>query len=282
MIKQLNVYSSNIADEPYTLATEGAPETDPFQIRGITGLNPVAAEIATSKKVNSRGEKKTGSSTGKRNVVLSVAPNPDWSTYTHESLRIMLDKIFMPESDLRMEFESTHLPTVEIFGTVETFEQDIFAKDLEYQISILCEDPDFVEVDTTTIGALTGSIPTEIDYPGNQDCGFVVRLSLRHSYDTFDGDITMVNEALGKTEVMVINDVHLDSTSQYLEISTVPGDKYANILLASVLSRQNALYKIPLSSSWPKLKPGINNFYIDSPPMHMTWDLKYRPRYGGL
>ncbi len=85
---------------------EGETNTDPIQIRDVQGLGPVKANVNTSPFGSFDGEAYTGSSVGKRNIVLTLGLNPNWKDQSITSLRQLLYTYFMPKRAVTLRFFS--------------------------------------------------------------------------------------------------------------------------------------------------------------------------------
>lgn len=253
-------------------------ETDPFQIRDITGLGPVNAAVNTSPNATMHGTWYVGSSVGGRNIVLTVKPNPDWSGSTYESLRRLLYSYFMPGNKVRLVFESDEISPVEIFGYIESNEPAIFSKDGEVQISVICPYPYFVSIDPIVIDGISTDPAIEIDYKGSIETGIQVQTSWVsgpvESFTTIQVGDPLLSTFKVWTQV---------SADQYFVMSSVPGSKYAQHVIVNTGLIDNLLSDIWADSEWPMLKPGINEFRVSGTEAGVqNWRLIYHERYGGL
>ena len=95
MLTQIKAYSSLQSAPTLYLSEIGRAESDLIQIRNIEGLDPVVASVGTAPYGASDGEAYVGSSVLSRNIVLTLHPNPDWNTWSHEALRRLLYAYFM-------------------------------------------------------------------------------------------------------------------------------------------------------------------------------------------
>lgn len=285
MIKRLEISSiySNAPDLP--LSSLFVPNNDPVQIRNIEGLGPVKADISATPFATGRGELYQGSSTGKRNIVLTLGLNPNWENQTMASLRQLLYRYFMVESWATLRFFTDDHPVTHITGIVESFEPNIFAQDPEMQISILCPKPDFVDVDTTLVkGLVDAGTEVALDYDGTSPTGFALRILTTPGTPTFLGDITVLNVAAGEFKefhlvAAAVND------SMYIELNTVRSTRHVyNVMLPDqpVKEEINILAKMGKVSDWPELMPGGNLFSVGASGTGLRWVLAYFNRYGGL
>ncbi len=121
----------------------GGPNQSPIQIRDISGLEPVKAEITTVPS-NLDGELLQHVKLGKRNIVFKFGLNPNWVNQTMTSLRRMLYKILTPKSFHKFQFGSDDMEPVEIGGYIESIEPNMFSQDPEIHVSVICINPYFV------------------------------------------------------------------------------------------------------------------------------------------
>ena len=180
MLTQLEAYSSWESAPTLPLSDNGREETDLIQIRDITGLDPVKAAINTSPFGSVDGVAFTGANVPtSRNIVLTLHPNPDWNTWSYESLRRLIYSYFMPKLLTRLLFRSNDMPPVEIYGYVEDVSVTQFAQDVEIQVSIICPDPYFTAVSPTIVAGQSsdGTHPLDIQYNGSIEAGINVEVT---------------------------------------------------------------------------------------------------------
>lgn len=259
----------------------------PLQIRNIGGLGPVKANINTTPYGSFTGESYNGSSVGKRNIVISIGFNPNWVGQTIESLRALLYQYFMPESFVNLRFLSSHLPTVEINGYIESMEPNIFSKDPEVQISIICPEPDFVSVTAVTVDGVTNtdtSDVTIINYAGSIPGGFKLTIGYDTDHPFYDqGDFAVRIVAPQDSSLNFSGTLNLHPVIKHIELSTIPGNKYINeIIGASGSNTETIIQSITDDSVWPKLKPGANSFVVVTDEAGFPWTLVYFSRFGGI
>ena len=155
MLTEVKAYSSWRSAPTLPLSDGGRPESDLIQLRNIDGLDPVKAAVNTSPFGSVDGASHTGSSVLTRNIVLTLHPNPNWDNWTFESLRRLLYSYFMPKRQTRLVFYSDDMIPVEISGIVESVSVNIFSKDPELQVSIVCPDPYFTALEPTVLTGQT-------------------------------------------------------------------------------------------------------------------------------
>jgi hypothetical protein len=134
--------------EPTILSLElGGANQSPIQIRDISGLEPVKAEI-TFVPSNQDIDLFQNARLGKRNIVFKLGLDPNWIDQTMSSLRRLLYAHFPPKEWRSLRFYSDDMPMVEIGGYVESVEPNMFSQDPEMQISIICPRPNFADPST--------------------------------------------------------------------------------------------------------------------------------------
>ena len=112
-----------------------------FQVTNIEGLNPPNANINTSNYANSDGSSFNSSKIENRQIVITIALNGDI-----ERNRLLLYKYFKNKEWCKIYYK-TESRNVFIEGYVQTFEVPQFTQKQVAQISILCPDPYFKDLD---------------------------------------------------------------------------------------------------------------------------------------
>lgn len=288
MLTQLKVAGPRTAADPLLLNFSSLIETDPIQVKGIDGLEPVKADILTNPQGVNDGEDYTGSSVGGRNIVLKLGLNPDWEVQTMAELRKQLYRYFMPKMAVNCEFDSTHLPTCEIDGYVESIQPNIFAKDPEVLASIICPNPHFTAIDEVTRDGLTSdgtALSTTFEYEGSVPTGFVLWVT-KNTAD-FSGQVVIDSEPedggpyLDQFRVTGIN----INSAKALYLSTIPGDKKVYELdpASPLLSAINNRLANRLGDIWPTLQVGTNRIRVTAGTADaQAWSITYKPKFGGL
>lgn len=262
-------------------------DSAPIQIRDVQGLGPVKAAVNTAQFGSIDGELYNGSSIGNRNIVLTFGLNPNWAgAQTMSSLRALLYEYFMTKAWTRLTFFSDHMPDVQIDGYVESFEPNMFSKDPEIQVSILCPKPNFVAVTPTT---LSGAVViteafTVIAYEGTMPTGFVLTLNAIVPYS---GGVRVYSEAEGSYEVIDADTPATITATRAYVLSTKSGDKYIRLMTGSTINN-DMLASATSEMGWPKLHPGDNDFMVAASPdpgysaPDSPWYMTYTAEYGGL
>lgn len=285
MITNLEVYSSLSTAPDLPLAVGGTGADDPIQIRDLQGLGPVKATVSTKPYGDMDGEFYTGTSVGKRNIVLVLGFNPDYVEHTVSSLRQKIYGYFMPKQPVRLRLFSDDLPAVEIQGYTESCDPTVFAQDPEMSISVICPAPDFIAVSQSQVAGvakpgsdwvdftLVGNVPTPLDLLVSADDADVT---------TYDGLVTFEHKTLyGAVEPFAVNGSIDASTDLHLN-SALGGKKVENLFDGG--EKANLLNTMSNDSVWPKLMPGTNSVRVllDAGAADKEWTLTYFERFEGL
>lgn len=278
MLTKITAYSQWSTVEPLVLNVINRPETDQFEVRNIDGLGAVKATVNTTPLGLVKGSAFSGTSVAERNLVLTLGLDPDWDEWTVSKLRRILDLYFMPEQAIRLVFETMEFSPVEISGYIESNEPNVFSKDSEHVISIICPDPDFRSVEPIVVNGQTSLGPIVIDYPGTIPSGILVEIS--HSSGPAPEYVGILMEDPNEIFMQITSPV---DPNNKIRVSTVPGEKYVHNItvpggvVTSVLNLMEA-------SKWLTMNHGDNNFevYSDEPTSVLDWELTYYERFGSL
>ena len=282
MLTEVKAYSSWQSAPTLPLSDPGRAETDLIQIRNINGLDPVKASVNTSPLGSVDGESYVGTSVPKRNIVLTLHPNPNWKEWTYESLRRLVYSYFMPKSPTRLVFYSDDMPPVEISGIVESCEVNPFSPDPEILVSIICPDPYFTALDPEVITGQTirtGGTVHHIDYDGTIEAGIYVQVTF-----VSGAAPTSIGIQVGDPTISYfLIETGVDS-SKYIEMSSLPMQKYVQAIDMTTGVISNLLSKVTIQegSGWPTLQPGEQDFYVITDQGVQDWELVYFERFGGL
>lgn len=280
MLTEVKAFSSWQSAPTLTLDDNGRAETDLIQVTNISGLEPVKASVSTSPFGSIDGAAYTGSSVQSRNIVLTLHPNPDWDTWTYESLRRLIYSYFMPKRPTRLIFYSDDMIPVEIEGIVEAVEVNQFSKDPEIQVSIVCPDPYFIALNPEVITGQSirpGGVIATIDYDGTIEAGIYVKVTF-----VSGAAPTYIGIQVGDPEISHANVDASVSASKYFEMSSIPMQKYVQNIDMSTGVIINLLSKIQPGSMWPLLQPGENHFSVITDAGVQDWELTYFEQFGGL
>lgn len=248
-----------------------------FALTDVDGLGPVKATITSSDFAQVDGTQFNAAQRGNRNVVLTLSLEPDYATMQVRDLRKTLYKYLMPKSQVQLKFYDSDDDPVITSGRVETLDPTIFTQDPGVTSSIICFDPDFLALSSTTLSGSTVTTTTEVDVPydGTSDAGIVFVLSPLRSITDFsiyhrapDGTVSQMDFH----GALVSGDI--------LTISTVIGDKYATLTHSG--SNSPILYGIATPTDWIQLQNGDNHIRVLATGAAVPYTISYTKRYGGL
>lgn len=248
-----------------------------YLVQSIEGLDPVPANIVSSSFANLDGEQYQSARREKRNPIVKLGLEPDYTSQTVQELRNNLYKWLLPPRNVHMRFFTDENPVVDISGIVETFDCPLFVKEPVATASILCLDPDFYEpiqvevAGATTAGTTMGVIP----YEGTIDTGVVFTLNLNRSITGF----TLYHQPPGEqVRTLIVSGAFV--AGDVIEISTIPGNKYATLTRGGVIS--SILYTVSPYSDWTRLKPGDNALRVYAEGAAIPYTIRYTNKHGGL
>lgn len=281
MIQRMEVFSSRPSVPELPLSGNMA-STDPVQIRNVDGLGPVKADVTSTPFATGRGELPQGSSTGKRNIVLTLGLNPDWEDQTMSTLRQLLYAYLLPESWCKLRFYTDYLPPVDIEGIVESFDPNIFSQDPEVQISILCHKPDFVDANATFLEGVVddGTLEIEFDYIGTVETGFELRIEQTADNLVYTGPIT-ISKLVPELQVLTVDPVTINGL-KYFKATTIKNAKRVQNIAVADGALTNLLTNMTDASVWPDLQPGTNVISVAATENGQKWTLAYFNKFGGL
>lgn len=282
MLTEVKAYSSWRSAPTLPLTPKGRTEDDLIQIRNIDGLDPVKASVNTSPYGSVDGASYTGSSVQGRNIVLTIHPNPDWDSWSYEALRKLLYSYFMPKRATRLVFYSDDQVPVEISGIVESVTVNMFSKDPELIVSVICPDPYFTALDPVVVTGQTvrsGGVATEVEYNGTIEAGMHLTVSF------VSGAIpTNIGVHIGEPAVSFFSVAAGVDSTKYFDLGSLPMRKYVQNVVISNGLITNLLSKVTIQegSAWPVFQPGVNEFAIVTDQGVQDFELTYFERFGGL
>jgi len=248
-----------------------------FIVEGIDGLDPVRAVLVSSSFAQLDGAQYQSSSREARNIILKLRLEPDWVSTSVQGLRSQLYQFFMPKSRVELRFVSVGMPTVSIFGRIESFESFLFSKDPAIAISVLCFDPDFKSLDLNTVSSTTtsGTTETEIVYDGTVETGVLFEMTVDRSISEF-----AIRNRTPDNVVRTLEFAKAMVSGNTIAINTVPGDK--SVMMTANSEDESVLYAVSPYSAWVELYPGSNFIRVSSAGAAIDYDISYTERYGGL
>lgn len=260
--------------------------SDGIIVESIDGLDPVQATLVSSSFAGLDGAQYQSSRREPRNIKIKLSLEPDYIDESVRDLRKHLYNFFMPKSQVDLRFRlSTGVSdggviddlVVDISGRVETFEAPMFVQEPVADISLMCFDPDFVDLTPVVVegGSVTGPEELLINYAGSVETGVLLTF-----LPTFNSDeITIYHRPPDGTLRTMEYGATLDA-SDILKISTIVGDKYVTRTRAGVDSY--FLHALSPQSTWLELQPGPNYIRVYSEGASIPYNIRYTNKYGGL
>lgn len=234
------------------------PDSFPFEIVEITGLNPPVAAIASSPLAGMNGELVTNSRLTKRNIVITLNLLPPLFRARRELYRIFTTgskiKLFFKEHDLNVMTE----------GYVESVEFSLFSQNQLPVISILCPDPFLYDVEPKKYADITDGITTENN-------GISVGATFRVNFNQSSNGVTVNN-----------GDQHLTVNYSFIStdiliITTQEGNKKIRLERGSTVI--DITSSLAHGSDWIQITPGTNTLTASG---GYTVQLSYTQRYTGV
>lgn len=236
-----------------------------YQILDIDGLNPPQAQVNLTNIAGMDGAKFNSAKLQTREIVITIRLNGDV-----EANRIKLYQYFPTKEQVTFYYSNSHRD-VFIKGYVNTCEVNPFSQSEEMQISIICPQPYFKDIDEVI--ADISNIEALFEFPFSINQNEPIPFS---SYE--EGKVTNVfNEADVKTGVVIqidvleaVNDIRIVNTGngEFFElnyefeagdritINTNSGEKSVKLLRAGVFS--NIFSSIVTGSTFLQLESGDN------------------------
>lgn len=242
-----------------------------YQILKIDGLTPTKAEITTSTLANMDGEQFKNSRIETRNIVINLRLQGNV-----EENRIALYDFFDNGKSVKLYYRN-NTRNVFIEGYCETVESDLFSQNEEVQISILCLNPFWKNISTTTIDISQGFSNFEFPFAIEKD-----GISFSDFYE--NREVPIINQGEVETGVKIKLKAQLNTvvnpiifnveTGEFMKlntslnvgdeiiINTNKGEKSITKIIEGV--SQNKINDLENGSSWLQLAKGKNLFVYQS------------------
>lgn len=246
-------------------------------VEDIQGLDPVKATIVSSSFAGQDGTQYHTSRRESRNIVFRLELQPDYFETTVRDLRTQLYKYFMPKSPSSLRFFTDDDLVVDISGRVESFETPLFTKEPSVDISIICFDPDFVELAPVELEGMTTSDTTEtlIEYGGSVETGIQFVLEVDRTLTEFT-----VYHRLPDGTIRAMEFAYPLIAGDAFSVSSVSGDK--EVVLTRSGTESPVLYSKSPQSGWIELENGDNYIRVYADGAGIPFSISYIPRHGGL
>ena len=283
MVKEVTITNYLGNEITYSFDNPTIDDKTGLFITEIEGLGPIKATVNMTQLATADGDIYNSSRLAGRNIVIKAR-----FTYadTIEEARLMSYKYFPIGHKLKFKIK-TENRLAETEGYVESNEPNIFSKESDMQVSVLCESPFFFSVDEDgkqqtnfsnvvamfefpfsnesltdpllEFGRIINKKENTVYYDGDAETGCVIHL---HAI----GNVEMVNIYNIKTgEKMVLDTDKLETLTgnkiiygDTITISTVKGNKYITLLRNGVT--YNILNILGKDTEWFQLARGDNLF----------------------
>ena len=260
-----------------------------YVVTSVEGLAPPKAKINLSNVVGMNGSLFNSSKTDTRNLVLTVRPQEPV-----EKNRLNLYKYAQIGGWCKIYYSSGSVE-VQIEGYVEAIEGSLFKRPQTIQISVLCPQPYFEDLNEiiNDVSSLlsTFEFPFAIEPEGiefshiNHDA-----LSTVINRGDVESGVTIHITAQNEVVNPVIYDNHggkfaIDVTlsdGDQIVINTKSGER--SVKLVNAVGERNIINKVQKNPTWFTLYPGENIFSYDaeSGVDFMSIVFRHRTKYGGV
>lgn len=251
--------------------------TDGYVLKNVEGLDPVKATVVSSTFATLDGVQYQTARREARNLLVTFGLEPDYATGSVRALRTALYVWFMTKAPVNLTFFDSDGTIVKIDGYVEYFDAALFVKEPQVIISIICPDPDLVELIPVTGTGATVSDTTEfaITCNGSVETGIKFDLELNRSLSDFTIYHRPPDNIVREFE-FIASLLNLD----VLTVDTSVGQKAVTLTRGGIQS--SLLYGRQPGSIWFLLQPGVNNFRFYATGLAIPFDYSFTERHGGM
>nr|DAT95056.1 MAG TPA: tail protein [Caudoviricetes sp.] len=259
------------------------PESSGFIVNSVSGLGAVKADINTTKLISTDGVVFNSARVNERNIVFDLMfMKTDFETI--EDIRQKTYRFFPVKSkiDIVVETDNRNLKTK---GYVESNTPNIFSKEENTQISIICPEPYFHSAGDKNVTTFYG-VESKFEFPFSNESTtnpLIVFGEIRNNAENYieytgDSEVGVVVKifALGQVKNPKIYNV---KTNEFVKIDTSKisygikaGD---NIIINSIKGRKgitlirdgeeiNIIYSLDKQTTWLQLRNGTNVFAFTS------------------
>lgn len=229
--------------EPKTFDIDSVDPEEIIIVKSISGLTPADLTIYTGDYARDGGYYK-GRRVGKRNPVFNLKLNPDYKNdIALSDIREMLYEWFLSEENLRVVLKDDRRPDREFVGYTEKLEPDLFARETNAMISMICVDPYLNSVNSVLVNEPSGVVTTPVNYEGSAKAGLRLRIKVNSA-------TSQVNAVIG-TQRMTFSGAFI--ANDIIDVNTVQGSRYIRLngvdKMASLISGPN----------WLEFLKGVNS-----------------------
>lgn len=255
--------------------------SEPYLVNNIENLDPVKAEIVSNSYGGNDGVQIQSTRRDSRNIIYTLGYNPDYSQTTIAKLRQELQKIIKPKAEVKMLFHLDDARSVWTNGVVESFVAPLFGKDPDITISVIAEDPDFLNLEQTELSGNTTAVLSnnKINFTYNGDNPSGINLALAFNRSASDLILNYYNVDRNQQSSMTISGAFL--SGDILTVNTSIGEKEVSLTRSGI--KVSILNWLDIASSeWIYVKSGPSTFQVLTSGASIPYDLSFVERYGGL
>lgn len=258
-----------------------------FIVADIEGLDPVKATLVSSTFAGADGSQYQSSRREDRNLLIKLDLEPDYILTSVRDLRNALYNFFMPKSEVFLRFYDSDGLMVDISGRVEDFKSKLFTDSPTVDISLICFDPDFIDLvpveisGTSTASTTSETGRTSVLYSGTVETGVDFVLNVDRTLTEF----TIYHRTPGAIAARTFDFAAPLVAGDVLKISSVTGAKGVTLIRSGTES--SMLRGKSPQSPWLELEQGENfvRVYVDGAYADgegVPFTISFTPRYGGL
>ena len=239
-----------------------------YTVAQVSGLTPPEGAVYTSELATKDGSFYSASRSQNREIVLQIYPQE-----RIETSRLALYNVFKIAKWVQLELQ-TGSRHVKIEGWVQSMQGDLYENPQFLQISVLCPDPFFEDVTTTTTAVTTAGTAVTVSNAGDEEAGAVFTLTASGSVSNPIIYNTTTGQSFGLDLDLASGDtVAIDTRRGSLRATKTHNGTETNVI--------NAMAS---GSTWLKLQPGNNSisFNAESGSAALSLSVAFTPIYEGL
>ena len=244
-----------------------------YQLIEVTGLAPAPATVNMATVAGMDGARYNSARVDTRNIVITLKLNDA------DAVRKTLEDNFYTGAPVLMTV-TTGDRTAKIEGHIDSFECELFSNSERAQISIICPDPLFQDVNTRTITISPSG--TQITDVNNIDTGVFIRI--RYTGATMSRSPVIAITRAGQP-VSILTVSHEFDTNDTIEICTVKGRRSVTLIRNGV--RSNIFGALQQGSTFWGIYAGHNMIAYtidgsDTPNNALQVTVEYTKQYAGM
>ena len=237
-----------------------------YALIAVAGLTPPTAAINTSPLATKDGSVFNSSRLNNRNVVLPICPLGNV-----ENARLELYRFFKAKQAVTLAFR-TASRNVTIDGWVENVPGELFSQLQKIQVSIVCPDPYFKDVNETAVDFVSGA--ATIDNASDEAVGFITEFTASGAVE----GVTLTNGTNGQSFSVSVT---MESGDKLI-LNTKRGEK--SVTLVHNGTAASVINLMDVNSKWIALEVGSKalTFTCTSGAANLTARSTLQPIYEGV